>query len=892
MIIKAIHIANYGKYSGRAFTGLTGGVNVIYGPNEHGKTTLLEFVRRMLFGFPSYRRSEENYFEPVNKAQPGGRLVCVLDSGEEITIERTGWRKGGALTLSLPGGRSSDSQQELNELLRAGEAFYRNVYAITIDELYSVKSLNEEDIRSRIYGAGLDLGGVSLAAIRKQFQTAAEALFKDKGRNQPVHKLDEQRRDYEQRIKAAAAGLSRYEEILTEQEANREKIEALRRTLKEIAARSSELTGQCAGLSEFINSEALTLKLEAIPACPAVTQDDVDAAQELTGELKAAAAELRQAEKKQFELQEKLRAVKVNSALLGLAPELALLERSSERYRADCRAVKEQAARCGELESQLAATRQEIARLWQENRLPDQFSFDLEFTGRIEEFEREFSALRQQQLTAAVLAAQAAPGFRQSGKQLALLGLAAVLEAVLIAAGMAADMPFLIGIAAAALAFTAAAAVKGVIAKPRAAGTAVPPEEKLLRLQECWRELLTQKHFKNTLTPEDLLKCAGICKTYLKDQASRTALERELEEKRRWLTDIEELLAKAAATVDRRTLISDAAADIELLSRQFRENEKAAAEQQHLQAELKIVDKQLASAGTAVKNCAAALEHRLAEFRAADLPDLRRMLGHSRDRRILQEKLAETRDRLKTIFGLGAQMAKIRAQLENFSRDHAEAELAGLEERKNDLQRQLDELNRRQGELNNEKKQLVSADELAMLHNEHERCIEQLRNHALRWAEYKTAELLIDRAVNQYERERQPEVISRAAEIFRELTGGRYASIRKPAETDELLLAEADGAIRRVIELSRGTREQLYLAMRLGLIGQYEAQSESLPLIFDDVLVNFDRRRLEAALETVFGFARDRQLIVLTCHENIRSALLKYGASDISTPAYPDTGRG
>ena len=40
--------------------------------------------------------------------------------------------------------------------------------------------------------------------------------------------------------------------------------------------------------------------------------------------------------------------------------------------------------------------------------------------------------------------------------------------------------------------------------------------------------------------------------------------------------------------------------------------------------------------------------------------------------------------------------------------------------------------------------------------------------------------------------------------------------------------------------MSRGTREQLYLAMRFGLIEEYEARSEPLPIIMDDVFVNFD----------------------------------------------------
>ena len=146
---------------------------------------------------------------------------------------------------------------------------------------------------------------------------------------------------------------------------------------------------------------------------------------------------------------------------------------------------------------------------------------------------------------------------------------------------------------------------------------------------------------------------------------------------------------------------------------------------------------------------------------------------------------------------------------------------------------------------------------------------------------FSTAELLINRAVSKYEVERQPEVITHAGAIFEKFTNGEYVSIRKPAESDELLLVGVGGSVRKVLELSRGTREQLYLAMRLGLIAQYEESTESLPLIFDDILVNFDKKRLETAMETIFKFASKRQVILLTCHENIHQLAVKQGATDV-----------
>ncbi len=861
MIIKNIHIDNYGKYSARSFGGLAKGVNVIFGPNEHGKTTLLEFVRRMFFGFPR-KDLNKNRFEPINGSNPGGRLICTLDSGAELTIERTGWKKGGALKLDSV----DSSSRELNELLRAGELFYHNVYAITIEELYSVDSLKGEDIKSRIYGAGLDLGGVSLAQVKKQFKDKAEKIFKPGGSKQRIHELNEQVKSYEQQIKTADENLNYYEEIIAEQKRNDADIESLRDKIKKIS-----------GLNEFIDYEALTRKLEKIPNVPPVSQEDIEEYLELSAELKAASGSLAKSKAKQLELREKIKAVNINSALLELGPEVTLLERSSELYSSDSEDAKKQKGQIEKLKKQSAETRRNIASLWREDKIPDKFSFNLEFISRTNEFEREFSDLRQQKISSDILLqqqtqiSQAAPP-----KNVLSLLIIGILDLTMIATGILINSPAVILIAviiciptaiAAAQSFNEAASADDKVKTD-------PFEEKLNELEIRWKDFLRQKFFKDILAPRDLSAGAEIYKNYLKDQSSMAALQQELNDKELRLSNIDETLRKVSTRLDKQSLTTDALANIEIISKIFRQNEKASVEYGNLLSELKKLESSLDSARNEVTSRESALKDLRAKFQAKDLKDLRRMLACGRERKNLNEKLEESGKRLKNIFGLNAEMDAIRSQLENFSHEHAE--------QKESLEKDLDKLKRRQGELTNEQKNLVSADKLVVLHNEHERCIQQIRNCALQWGKYKAAELLIKRAVNKYEQERQPEVISQATEIFKRLTNGLYVNIRKPAESDDLLLVGVNGATRKVLELSRGTREQLYLAMRLGLIEQYEEKTESLPLIFDDILVNFDKTRLKSAVETIFKFAGKRQVIILTCHENIHSLLLKYGANDIS----------
>jgi uncharacterized protein YhaN len=76
--------------------------------------------------------------------------------------------------------------------------------------------------------------------------------------------------------------------------------------------------------------------------------------------------------------------------------------------------------------------------------------------------------------------------------------------------------------------------------------------------------------------------------------------------------------------------------------------------------------------------------------------------------------------------------------------------------------------------------------------------------------------------------------------------------------------------------------EQLLLALRLGLIKVYEDQAEPMPIIMDDIMVNFDDNRGPLAIKALAEFAVNRQVLVLTCHQNMLATYKKFGAREIA----------
>ena len=91
MRITALEVDGFGVWSGLRLDHLSEGLNVFFGPNEAGKTTLMQFVRSVLYGFTSERR---RYLPPLGGGRPGGSIHVVLDApGEGPGIADDGRRQ-------------------------------------------------------------------------------------------------------------------------------------------------------------------------------------------------------------------------------------------------------------------------------------------------------------------------------------------------------------------------------------------------------------------------------------------------------------------------------------------------------------------------------------------------------------------------------------------------------------------------------------------------------------------------------------------------------------------------------------------------------------------------------------------------------------------------------
>ncbi|MBW2275305.1 MAG: hypothetical protein JRG96_18720 [Deltaproteobacteria bacterium] len=146
--------------------------------------------------------------------------------------------------------------------------------------------------------------------------------------------------------------------------------------------------------------------------------------------------------------------------------------------------------------------------------------------------------------------------------------------------------------------------------------------------------------------------------------------------------------------------------------------------------------------------------------------------------------------------------------------------------------------------------------------------------------ELRLARAILEREIEHYRKEHQAPLLVRARELFSALTLGEHSSLQTHYDEDDrpqLVALRADGRSVGVEGMSSGTRDQLFLALRLATLEEYLARSEPMPFIVDDILVNFDDERARATLEVLAELATRTQVLLFTHHGRIREHAKELG---------------
>jgi uncharacterized protein YhaN len=388
------------------------------------------------------------------------------------------------------------------------------------------------------------------------------------------------------------------------------------------------------------------------------------------------------------------------------------------------------------------------------------------------------------------------------------------------------------------------------------------------KARERWRQSLTQAGLPGDLSPRAL-------KETLEHGRQQQALHRRLEERRAQLTDFRrqhEILADRIRQVADDARIETAEPDplalLRELLRLLQDEQLRVQTRDQLRAHLV----RLRRVRRKVVRQVSAVNQRLADLirssGARDEEDLRRRADTVAEARRLEREHEAHNDEIAAALAGRGDAGQVTLSLDA---GHDLRQL--LEEVAADKHTQRTKLGavwQQRGAVLEQIKSQAQDRRLGEKHLALSSVREKLRHALHRWQVLSTCSLALDSVREVYERDRQPEVLREASGYFSQLTGGRYTRAWTSLGHRSLWVDDAAGQPLPVDKLSRGTREQLFLSLRLALVSAYARRGVRLPVVMDDVLVNFDVGRVKSAVAVLRDFAKaGHQILVFTCHEHI-----------------------
>lgn len=963
MKIDKLHIDGFGVFHDKQIEGLKPGINILYGKNEAGKSTLLDFIRFTLFDYPTFKVDRR---EPLKGGNHGGTIWMHADDKEPLSVFRTGDKK--TFTLSHKGD-TTDNEQVYQRLIgNASADLYNNIFAISIDELSEISALDESGMKHKIFSMGLGIGDVDLGAFENTLNEHALSLFRPRGSTQKMIELVNDLEQKESKIHELQSNLTQYNTLTDQANETEQQLVVLKKERGDVYRELQKLNNYSKAYEHFVKYKQAEILLDDYKNITLYPTQYLENYKELSGTIKRLEENIDKL-KDQLTKQEKQRnSIQIDSVLASRVELLDYFKRNIAGY-------EEALTKKEEVSGFLQANREQQQNLLQQlgeatdkkvllsitntHHLlgkADDFQQRLEQLKRSSEqklqvktgFENEIHALKHKLKTLAedqqkqlegktivslrteknnveVLLNKALQEKRPiSQKSNTIKYIAITLSLLLIGAGGILFSQKSTGFA---LAFGVIGLVFLIISiylqqKRNTSGGGVSSQdplalnksfnalkERLDRIQRVeeeienlrisleskeqilfktseeikelentlsetsseWETLIKEHRLPHHLSPKNL-------RNYIKDLNALQELDQQEARYKREISRYENIVQEMVSFYEKcyPETPNPTIDAINSLISALDETQQILANKERLELTIEETKESLQSEQRQVKIAA----EEIAEFlKKMELDNEAALFDHFKkqdEKNNLTQEVHQEMTVLKTICGI-EQFDEAVKELNEITLEELELQIKEQNEHFEQLENAYSEKEKDLARIRTEIKHILEPNEMYGLLNEKESIETQLKEVYKEWLSTKVALSVLNETKLAYEKDKQPEVITYSRDYFRAFTNDAYSDVRISLSKQEVGLIDHAGRLKQIQELSRGTKEQLMLALRLGLITEYEKNAESLPVVFDDIMVNFDKERAANICSILKDFSKERQIIFFTCHEYTTDLLKEAG---------------
>ncbi len=899
MKIREIHIDKFGIWGDKEIKKISPGLNIVYGKNEFGKTTLLEFVRWVLFGFA--RKRNGNQYNLNEGGVLSGKLICESSDKKRIILSRAGNTLAGKVKVNIED-KEIEGQEAVNEILgNASRKVFENIYAFTLDELQKFDSLLEDEIKSKIYGAGLGLGPISLNSVTEKLLQEQKSLFSVRGHSHKpqINQIFNEIKILEIRKKEVQKSLERFDLLESDMIRYTNQSAKLEKEYLELVSQKRRYENQQNLFQDFVELESSENELKKLEPLNGLPENGYKEFEKMQMEVKSLQNRIEEELQDSEKLKTQKQQIHINKNLLRMENEILQLQPLGELLK---NSAADKLVMKLEYEGLTQDIDFEIKQLGEKWNLEKVKEFYLNESDKdfIKNQEEDFETIRQKLVSLQnkldlhydhIAAEKARSAQIPSNAKIMAIVLMSLGVFGLIGAAIRMDL-FLMIISFGILGlggwlFNWIQQNHNQFFKEDTIELRLKKQMELIEKIKIdklntWEEWLEHKGLDQKATPrivKDIViairEIQGKLSQRLSVQQRRDRFQETENQAQKLVDNISQVVSTFSPGEDLTVNISQA---LQIFQEERKNSERINSFKDQL-VEKKIKIDKLEQQKLKLQSDVMALIHKTGAKSIDDFLAKYKVLEH---RNSLQQKINVKQKIIQSNVGVDEAYSNFIETLKACELDTIKDQYLKARSRLEQIEKKREECHQKIGETRKEIQQLTEENSLLEIQTQMEMKKSELQKSAKKWAVSTLALHFLDQAKKKYEKNRQPVVIQEAQEFFSIITEGVYRSIVKPMDEEDLIIENTKAETKRLAEMSRGTKEQLYLAMRLGLIKEYERRSEPLPILMDDVFVNFDDDRRQQLAKALKKFSKKRQIIVLTCHQNTLDLYIQHGAKQLA----------
>ena len=810
-----LKIINFGQFSNFTFDLLNPDINVFYGANEAGKSTIVAFIKQILFGFHLASHNSpffENYTPLAQVSPMGGYLLFENEKGQRYELERLyAHGKGSKLgTLTV----KCDNQVVpenvfFDQIKNIDGNFYADSFIFNQDMLTKVDQIKQKDLLERIYYLGA-ADSDKLITVRDDFAKNADSLFKKKGRKLPVNQLLLQIQEQQSKVSDSENEFSVYKEL----NSNLKKQEELQHNEEEKRLELQRKYDSLEKIEKLVPSYEKLQNLQNQIKTIHFDSEQYQSAQNL-------AIQAETLRKKQQKISEKIDKYPQDqdedvrgAKLLQKKPEIL-------QWQAEYRS-------CIQKESQIKNEQQQLITL--DPNLNQIAALTQEQVIKLQE---DFRKLPPKETVINQDKSTKPKQFLLLGGTIFILGL--ILLFIARAFGLLATG---VGIAL---------AVFGYYQQTQVQKSAKVQAERNRRVKE--QRFLFEKQYGINPSNLDLNNLINEWRQY-------QVLSQNLKRNQLRKSELFDLLTPFAVELSQELKqaidanFSDVLRALDQLAEKIDTDRKRREKQNSLKNNLTENDEELQEVNVKLKMI-------LARAQVNNLNEYKE---------IQKQKLKQ--DNIKTqISALKSSLQSDLTQLQEFVQDKnsGHKKLQDLATQISLFNEKIKLLQSKTAETKVKMENLASSTAVFEEKQKLANLRTKLRNLSAEYLANLFTAKWISRALDLASNERFPKMLITAKEYLRLLTNNRYNNIEIGKK---ITVTRFDGKKLAVEYLSRGTSEQLYFALKLAFVEQIKDQI-NLPILIDDSFVNFDDQRINEIEKLLQTIAQSNQVLIFTAQKSL-----------------------